>query len=167
MAMESTSNIFPFEDYAKMEYDKPPLPQDISQIISQNSFEIGYTKENDPQEEKGGENIMQSKEYIDVRIDALEKNISQRFQAQENLFSEKLNTLSAKFDGQHNLIVNKIDSLSDGIKKDIDIITQKKIDDFQETLDKQKRENKSFTWMVVGIAVAAATLMATLVPIIF
>lgn len=165
---ESSTNVLDIHEFQKMKYEDISTSKELPKVIRYKSSVLGYTKsEGNDVKDQGGDFFMDSKEYIDVRIDGLEKNINQRFQAQENLFTEKLNTINAKIDGQSAVIIGKIDSLSDNIKKDIEIITQQKIEDFQKTLDGQKKENRNFTWMVVGIAVAAATLVATVIPILF
>lgn len=163
---ETPNKIISIKDYKKVDYGDTLAFEDLSRIIKQKPLDLGYTEYNDMDIGRGGGNIMQPKEYIDVRIDGLEESINQRFSSQEKLFSEKLNTLTAKIDGQHDLLASKIDSLSEGLKKDIEIIAQNKIEGFQTSLDSQKKENRNFTWMVVGVAVAAATLITSLIQFI-
>lgn len=166
MEMESSSNVFPLDDHLTLKYSKPSEPDNLPEIIRQKSAELGYTNNKDIPTERGGESFMESKEYIDLKINGLEENINQRFQSQEKLFSEKLNTLSTKVDGQHALLVSKIDALSEGLKKDVEIIVQNKIDGLQTKLDNQKKENRNFTWMIVGVAVAAASFLTAIIQFI-
>lgn len=107
------------------------------------------------------------------KLDSIEQTLSElndKISAEvvsKDLVHKDIEHLHTKIDGQHVILVDKIDSLSNSIAKDIEIISQQKIEILQQTLEKQKKDNKSFTWMVVGLAVAAATLIATVIPLIF
>lgn len=165
--MEQTNNIFPLEDHKKKRYVVPISFSKSSNFPKHKVKQLGYTKDKDSYKFEGGETLMDSKEYIDLRINALEENMNYKFKSQGDLFSEKLNTLTTKVDGQHDILVAKIDSISAIIKKDIEIISQQKVDSLKIALEDQGEENKKFTWKVVGLAVALATLVATVIPLFF
>lgn len=152
---EPSSNVLDFSEHRKTTYEDTNPIKHLPPVVRYKNSQVGYTSINN-EEKEGGELFMDSKEYIDLRIDGLEKNIDQRLLAQNELFSEKLSTLSAKFDGQHALVMEKLDALPGSFEQ----ITTNQIAQF-------KKESRNFTWGVVGVAVAGATLIATIaVPIV-
>lgn len=78
------------------------------------------------------------KEYIDGKIESLEKTIEVRLDAQDNLFSEKIDHLHTK----------------------IDSTLDKKFSEFKEKLDTNKKESRKFflTTIISTVSIAVAVL---------
>lgn len=85
---------------------------------------------------------VQTKEYIDQRINSLEKMLDQKFEYQQNIISEKLDHLSTRTEKHTNDNFYKL----------------------KEELEKNKKEDRRY---LIGTAIALAAVIVTLLGYVF
>lgn len=133
-----------------------------------NSNEIAATSD------ERGEVMSNETEILKLQLKNLEQQIDEKLNSRDKLLESKLENISLKIENSQNSIMGKIETLTASInsqneiiKKDIEIISTTKIEELKTSLVEKDKENRNFTWMIMGVAVAAATLIATIaIPII-
>lgn len=116
--------------------------------------------------DEGGDFMSNETELLKQQIKNLEQQFDVKLNSRDQIIDAKIENLSLKLDGQHTLMVNKIDAMTTNINQSFELATDKKIADLKASLSAEAKENRNFTWVVMGVAVAAATLIAAVIPLI-
>lgn len=111
----------------------------------------------------GGDFMSNETELLKQQIKNLEKQFDIKLNSRDQIIDAKLENLSLKMDNTQNVILGEIKSL----KSDINLQVTNQINALKTELATKNKENRNSTWMIMGVAVAAATLIATIaIPIV-
>lgn len=125
---------------------------------------LTHNKSNDTIKTEGGLS-MNDREYVDAKINALETNMNQKIQAQGELFTEKLRHIETKLDSNQSILMAKLDTISNGItqqqeifKRDVEIITENKINALKEKMKEEQKETRKNMWQIAAAVATIASL---------
>lgn len=150
-----------------------PKYQGLKGKITEKSVILGR-EEITATSDKRGESMSNETDLLKLKLENLEQQFEDKLNSRDKLFEAKFENLSLEINNNKDTIMGKIETLTAHIngqheilKKDIELITDERIKALENSLTAKNKENRNFTWMVMGVAVALATLIATIaIPLI-